>query len=252
MPATSRADQWEDSPPARPSGLQPPLRCQRVFPGHPRELAALRHWVASLLPPCPARDDVTLVASELSTNAIQHSLSGRGGSFAVEIAWHGPVVRIAVADGGGPSEPQVINDPAGEQGRGLLAVQNLSLRTGVCGDHRGRLIWAECGWHGPGAATALDRCESAIRDGQAALTRRFAGVPVWFGCSTLAWWALAPAGLLTAPTAGEMATVLDGLLNAPLPPHATPVPARAHPAKPPKPHATISPRCCRPSIPGSS
>jgi hypothetical protein len=42
--------------------------------------------------------------------------------------------------------------------------------------------------------------------GEAALARRFAGVPAWFGRATMAWWAVAgPAGLVSAPTAREVA-----------------------------------------------
>ena len=74
------------------------LRWRRVFPGEGSQLGVLRRWLASLLPQCPARDDVTLVASELGTNAIVHTASGRGGWFAVEITWHRAVVRVAVAD----------------------------------------------------------------------------------------------------------------------------------------------------------
>jgi len=41
-----------------------------VFPGEERQLAVLRRWLATLLPACPARDDVILVATELASNAI--------------------------------------------------------------------------------------------------------------------------------------------------------------------------------------
>jgi hypothetical protein len=55
-------------------------------------------------------------------------------------------VRIAVTDCGGPARPRVIEDAAAERGRGLLLVRSLSARTGVCGDHRGRLVWADIAW----------------------------------------------------------------------------------------------------------
>lgn len=51
----------------------PELRGRRVFPGDDRQLGLLRRWLGSLLPPCPARDDVMCVASELGANAIRHS-----------------------------------------------------------------------------------------------------------------------------------------------------------------------------------
>ena len=81
------------------------MRWRRVFPGEGRQLAALRQWLASLLPECPARDDVICVATELGTNAVQHTASGGGGWFAVEVSWHGPAVRGAVAD----RQLQIIN-----------------------------------------------------------------------------------------------------------------------------------------------
>src|ERR1035438_8694176 len=178
-------------------GLAAPLsglRWRRVFPGNERQLGQLRRWLESLLPECLARDDVAYVATELGTNAVRHTASGRGGWFALEITWHRSVVRVAVADGGAPSGLQVVGDPDDEHGRGLLVVAGLSARTGVCGDHRGRLVWADVPWGDAGAvepASPGDPHEAAIRDGPAGLASRFAGVPVWFGRCTLQWWAFA-------------------------------------------------------------
>jgi len=59
-------------------------------------------------------------------------------------------VRVGVTDCGGPEQPQVVDDPAGERGRGLLLVTGLSLRTGTHGNHQGRLVWADVRWDGPG------------------------------------------------------------------------------------------------------
>jgi hypothetical protein len=177
----------------------------------------LRRWLASLLPDCPARDDLLTVASEYGANAVVHTASGRGGWFAVEITWYGPVVRVAVADGGAPAGPRIIDDPMGERGRGLVVARALAVRTGAYGDHRGRLVWADIPWAGPGAAApgpAQDPYEDAISDGQADLAGRFVGVPAWFGRSTLQWWALAGRhGLVTAPSARELASLLGRMLD---------------------------------------
>jgi hypothetical protein len=191
--------------------LLPGLRWRRVFPGEERQLAALRRWLSSLLPDCPARDDVLSVATELGGNAICHTASGRGGWFAVEIAWHQRVVRVAVADCGAAAGPRVVDDPAGEHGRGLLVVRGLAARTGQCGDERGRLVWADVPWGdagAPGPASPGDGYEAVIREGQASLASRFAGVPSWFGWSTLQWWALAGGELVAAPSAQELASLL--------------------------------------------
>lgn len=197
----------------------PPLRWRRVFPGEERQLSLLRHWLSSLLPECPARDDVMCVATELATNAIRHTASGRGGWFAVEITWHRPNVRVAVADCGAPTGPQLIDDPAADHGRGLVLVRGLSERTGVVGDHRGRLMWADIPWDDGGTESRMsapDRYEAAIRDGQTDLARRFGGIQAWFGRSTLQWWALAGrSGLVTAATVPELATKLARLPDMP-------------------------------------
>jgi hypothetical protein len=119
---------------------------QRVFPGEKHQLAALRRWVESVLPDCPERYDVACVTTELGTNAIRHTASGRGGWFGVEITCYESIVRIAVTDCGAPGEPRMIDDPAAEHGRGLQVVRGLSVRTGTCGDQDGRLVWADVGW----------------------------------------------------------------------------------------------------------
>jgi Histidine kinase-like ATPase domain len=176
----------------------------------------MRRWLAGLLPPCPERDDLITVADELASNAIRHTFSGQGGQFTVNVTWFRQAVRVAVTDGGAPDGPLFSNDPDGEHGRGLLIVRGLSVRSGVRGDHRGRLVWADVGWNDSSTTTtsappATDTDETAIRDGEAALARRFAGTPAWFGRATLAWWALAgPAELISAPTARELAQLLSG------------------------------------------
>jgi Histidine kinase-like ATPase domain len=137
MPTASGARNPGSSSRSLPSPLTPNWRWRRVFPGRREELSELRRWLKSLLPECTARDDVLIVASELAANAILHTASGRDGWLAVEITWHGPVVRVAVADGGAPQGPRAIDDPGSESGRGLMVVAGLSARTGVCGDPRG-------------------------------------------------------------------------------------------------------------------
>jgi hypothetical protein len=96
------------------------------------------------------------------------------------------------------------------------------VRSGHTGDQRGRLVWAQIEWHDPhclARASAEDPYQAAVRDGEEALARKFAGVPSWFGRSTLDWWAFAgPAGLVSAPTARELAKRLHELLYTAAPP----------------------------------
>jgi hypothetical protein len=201
--------------------LTPGLRWRRIFPGHERELAGLRRWLSLLLPECPERDDLLVVANELASNAIRHTASGHGSCFAVEVTSCASVVQVAVADCGGVAEPHVIEDPDGEHGRGLLLVRDLSVRSGVVGDQRGRLVWAQVAWPESGPvelSSSADPYQAVIREGEAALARGFAGVPVWFGRSTLLWWAVAgPRGLVSAPSAPELAGLLYRLLDAQVP-----------------------------------
>jgi anti-sigma regulatory factor (Ser/Thr protein kinase) len=200
MAASGRGPQQDIGALGGPAVPASGLRWRRVFPGDEQQLGVLRRWLESLLPDCSARDDVIYVATELGTNAVQHTASGRSGWFVVEITWHRAVVRVAVADGGATAGPRVVRDPDGEHGRGLLVVAGLSARTGVCGDDRGRLVWADVPWAGATEPTSpLDPHEAAIGDGQAGLASRFTGVPAWFGWSTLQSWALAAGRLVNAP-----------------------------------------------------
>lgn len=126
----------------------PGVRWRRLFRGEKHELQRLRRWLTALLPDHPARDDLLSVAVELGTNAIQHTASGQGGWFTVEVAWPGRVVRVAVADGGAATGPCLNDDVTTDRdcGRGLLIVQALSFRTGVSGSQQGRTVWAEIPW----------------------------------------------------------------------------------------------------------
>jgi len=68
----------------------------------------------------------------------------------VEVTWCGPVLRVAVADDGAAGGPRLAAGHAGlaEGGRGLYLVRALAASTGVCGDDRGRLVWADIAWSG--------------------------------------------------------------------------------------------------------
>jgi serine/threonine-protein kinase RsbW len=160
------------------------LRWRRVFPGEARELAALRRFLAVLLPECAARDDVMCVATELGSNAIRHTASGRDGRFAVEIVWDAAAVHVAVSDGGAPSGPRVVEEPRQESGRGLLLVRGLSRLCGVCGDTRGRVVWADVPWADP-EAVALGRWVAAVGHGGEILGGALGGAPGWLGLPNL-------------------------------------------------------------------
>ena len=208
----------------------PEARWRQVYRGEDAQIPVLRRWLAGLLPECGARDDVVTVAVELATNAVRHTASGQGGWFGVEVAWQRGAVRVMVADQGAPSSPRAVDggDPLSDSGRGLHLVRGLSIRTGVVGDRRGRLVWADVPWAGDFAAGPPglpDGHEAAVRDGQDLLARRHSGIPVWFGRATLQWWAVVGCNgdrrLVAAGSPEELSRLLDTIqeLNAPQRPH---------------------------------
>ena len=82
-----------------------------------------------------------LLVSELATNALAHSNSGRGGSFTVAVIHRAGDVRVEVADQGGTWAPG--DGARTESGRGLLVVFTLARACGITGDDSGRTAWFE-------------------------------------------------------------------------------------------------------------
>ena len=108
-------------------------------------MAAARRFVASAIQGGgPARDVSRLLVSEAATNALLHSASGDGGSFAVEYLISNDLLRVEVHDGGGPSGPRRrVHHPESMTGRGLDLFDALSDRWGVDGSPDGRTVWFE-------------------------------------------------------------------------------------------------------------
>ncbi|MFD3731459.1 ATP-binding protein [Streptomyces sp. NPDC058632] len=120
----------------------------RKFPGLPRQVAEARDFVAALLGDegsAPV-DDALLIVSELATNAVRHTRSGRyGGWFLVAVGFGDDVVRIEVFDAGGDKEPLLrsVNSDVEEGGRGLLLIAACAKNWGVQDRPHGRCVWAE-------------------------------------------------------------------------------------------------------------
>jgi len=126
----------------------------RAFPGTPRQTGAARRFVAGLLEGSPFCDDAVVVLSELFTNAVRHTHSGKpGGLVIVQISRWRLGVRIAVTDQGSPSWP-VIRDPAfselAESGTGLFLVAQLASHLDWHDDASGRTLCAILGRLPPG------------------------------------------------------------------------------------------------------
>lgn len=119
-------------------------RYQRTYPGHPAQVAQVRHDLTRHLTGCPAAADAVLLASELAANAILHGHSA-GHSFTIRCQASPGQLRIEAEDAGGPWRQRT----HGDRPHGLDIVQAL---TGPdrWGTHPagtgGRIVWAELSW----------------------------------------------------------------------------------------------------------
>jgi serine/threonine-protein kinase RsbW len=128
--------------------VRPTRPWARTFRGTPASVPEARRFVAELLAGCPAREVLMTCVSELTANAIEHTASGNGGVFIVEVDLPRPgVARLAVTDQGGPSLPAPGRlDLMAEGGRGLALVAACTTRWGYADTAPGRTVWAEATW----------------------------------------------------------------------------------------------------------
>jgi anti-sigma regulatory factor (Ser/Thr protein kinase) len=128
-----------------PGSLQParpgePWRPVRVFGSTPDQVRAVRQFVRDHLTGHPAASDAVVVASELATNSIMHSTSGRsGGQFLVHAAVTGHrQAGLIVTDQGGPFRPGwQARGRQVESGRGLAVVRSLTTLFRICNHDSG-------------------------------------------------------------------------------------------------------------------
>jgi serine/threonine-protein kinase RsbW len=173
-------------PESAPAGLTQALalarpgaeRHARVFTGVAAQVPQARAFASRALAGCPAREALMLCVTELCANAIQHTASGAGGAFTVEVARPADgVAYVAVTDAGGgdwavptPGRPPADADVAelAESGRGLALVAAYSNRCGyerAPGLASGYTVWAEATWPVPVAAGYIPT-EAIWRGGQ--------------------------------------------------------------------------------------
>jgi anti-sigma regulatory factor (Ser/Thr protein kinase) len=127
---------------ANPPAPAAPAVAVAEFPAAAGQVREARRFLAGVLDGCPAADDVVVCVSELATNAVLHSRSGRdGGRFAVRALAGAGRLRVEVSDEGGPWQPGV--DGNGQHGRGLVIVATLAARWGRDGGTDGRTVWFE-------------------------------------------------------------------------------------------------------------
>jgi len=128
------------------------LAFERSYPGMKDQVRQVRKDLAPVVEGCPFVDDLILLASELSANAIVHSRSGLpGGAFTVRVEMRaGAFACVEVEDQGGP---WVERRQEEERGRGLAMVAalagdgNWAIEAGQAPGTRA--VWVRLGWDGP-------------------------------------------------------------------------------------------------------
>ena len=121
---------------------------RREFPGVDRSVPAAREWARGLLAglvAAPVLDDVLLLLSEVVTNAVAHSDSGRtaDGRVVVWLVRTPAIVHVEVADGGSATSAPAVRVPDAEAGggRGLWLVDLLAAAWGAQQDAAGGSVW---------------------------------------------------------------------------------------------------------------
>ncbi|MDI3422637.1 ATP-binding protein [Streptomyces luteolus] len=130
---------------ASPSSHSSQVTCvQRQFTRRRTAIAHVRRFVRQAISdhlPADRIEDVVLCASELATNALRHTPSGR--EFRVHLAFESDAVRLEVHDAG-DGAPWVCEATEGDDhGRGLFLVAALADNWGI--SHRdgpGKAVWA--------------------------------------------------------------------------------------------------------------
>jgi anti-sigma regulatory factor (Ser/Thr protein kinase) len=113
------------------------VRCDEAAPG------VVRDAMSQLPELGGVRDDAILVASELVTNAVRHSLCGPDDLLEIRVAGDGRL-RISVLDPGvSGGRAQIVDRPTSFGGLGLKVVEQLADRWGSERGSSGYRVWAE-------------------------------------------------------------------------------------------------------------
>ncbi|HZC62755.1 MAG TPA: ATP-binding protein [Streptosporangiaceae bacterium] len=132
------------------AGLAPaaaPQTHQRAFRARPGQVQEARRFLAAILAGTPVEEDAVLCVSELASNCVNHSASGRrGGSFTVRAdVRDGDYVWLEVEDEGGRWREPAHYDRM----HGLGIVGQLAAELGIAGsEFAGWVVWARLNWPG--------------------------------------------------------------------------------------------------------
>ncbi|GAT65358.1 anti-sigma regulatory factor, serine/threonine protein kinase [Planomonospora sphaerica] len=120
----------------------------REFPGNAASVSRVREWARESLSgrlPAPVLDDLLLLLSELVTNAVVHSDSGRtaGGRVTVRLTLSPGAVQVEVTDDGSAAGVPAVRapEPDDDGGRGLWLVDLLATEWGCHRDEAGGSVW---------------------------------------------------------------------------------------------------------------
>ena len=122
-------------------GVPVDVRARTTLPATVDSPAAARAFTRAAVAGVPVRiDDLTLVVSELVTNALVHGT----GDITLHVTGIDDGVRVEVGDDDPPpASLPVGNAPAAESGRGLLLVSRVATAWGVRPDGGGKVVWAD-------------------------------------------------------------------------------------------------------------
>lgn len=123
------------------------------FPGAASSVGAARSWAREMLTGRAAEEmvsDVVLLLSEVITNSVIHSDSGRGpdGLVTVFLAAGAGIVHAEVVDAGSATSLPVVREVTDDSdgGRGLLLVDLLATTWGIHHDDQaGNAVWFQVG-----------------------------------------------------------------------------------------------------------
>ncbi|MBX6385816.1 MAG: ATP-binding protein [Microbispora sp.] len=147
--------------------------------GGPDQVGRARRLVSAVLGlGHPRHDDCVLLTSEIATNAVVHSRSGKGGAFTLTISCLPDRVRVCVADDGSAGPPcagHPLPNGSSQSGRGLPLLDLLADRWGLIREGGRNEVWFEIWSDTDRRRAALVRPLTAARVRPAAGARGTAG-----------------------------------------------------------------------------
>ena len=136
--------------PTQAAKAPPAINFERDYPGTADQLGQVRADLTEIAGECPVIDELVLLASELATNAVLHSNSGRTGhGFTVRATLYpGDYAWVEVVDEGGSWKRNQHDD---EHGRGLAVVAAIAGHDnwGIEGNSASRVAWSRLDWPRP-------------------------------------------------------------------------------------------------------